>query len=175
MSTVNSSTIGVNLGNSDGATALFGLGNTITGSDGSQWIYAYATSALVTGTVCAVTTAYVAQGATTSNLMGSAALGAGTPNNGETLAFAQGTWAAADYGWLCIRGSNQYVRISSISTYGVALYIADGASGVLTSYAATSGTMAGVVLLTASSTAVQSAVKSYLQYPRLQAGGTLGV
>ena len=39
MSVVNSSTIGVNLGNSDGATALFGLGQTVLGSDGRQTFF----------------------------------------------------------------------------------------------------------------------------------------
>lgn len=170
MSTVNSSTIGVNLGNSDGATALFGLGNTCTGSDGSQWIYAYATSALTTGTVCAVTTGYSAQPATASNLFGA---GGGSPGAGETLAFSQGTWSAADYGWLCLRGSNQYVAISNVSTLGAALYISIN-SGLLTT-AAASGTMAGIILLTASATGVANVVKAYLQYPRLSPGATFGV
>lgn len=171
MSIVNSSTIGVNLGNSDGASALFGLGNTVTGSDGSQWVYVYATSALVTGSVVCYTTAYVAQLATTSNLMGN---GGGSPNSGEGLAFAQGVFAAADYGWVCLRGQNQYCRVSSISTLGAALYLDLASSGLLTTTAA-SGTMAGIVLLTASSTGVQTAVKAYLQYPRLNIAGAGGV
>ncbi len=173
MSIVNSSTIGVNLGNSDGATALFGLGQTVTGSDGSQWIYVNATSALTTGTVLAVTTGYSAQPATASNLLGSAALAAGSPGNGETLAFSQGTFAAADYGWVVLRGANQYVAVSNISTLGAALYISVN-SGFLTT-AAASGTMAGIILLTASASGVASVVKAYLQYPRLQAGALLGV
>ena len=169
MSTVNSSTIGVNLGNSDGATALFGLGNTVTGSDGSQWIYVNATSALTTGTVVAYTTAYSAQPATASNLLAAG----GAPNSSEGLAFSQGVFAAADYGWVCLRGANQYVAISNVSTLGAALYISIN-SGFLTT-AAASGTMAGIILLTASATGVASVVKAYLQYPRLQAGALLGV
>ena len=171
MSTVNSSTIGVNLGNSDGATALFGLGNTVNGSDGSQWLYVYATAAMVTGTVACYSTAYVAQPATASNLFGAAG---GSPNSGMGLAFAQGVFAAADYGWICIRGADQYVRVSSISTVGAALYLDTGSSGVLTTTAA-SGTMAGIILLTASSTGIQTAVRAYLQYPRLSPGALFGV
>lgn len=171
MSTVNSSTIGVNLGNSDGSTALFGLGQTVVGSDGSQWIYVQATGALVTGSVVCYTTGYIAQLATASNLFGN---GGGSPNSGEGLAFAQGTFAASDYGWVVMRGQNQYVRVSSISTLGAALYLDTASSGVLTTTAA-SGTMAGIILLTASSTGVQTAVKAYLQYPRLSPGATFGV
>ena len=173
MSIVNSSTIGVNLGASDGATALFGLGQTVTGSDGSQWIYVNATSALTTGMVLAVTTAYSAQPATASNLLGSALLAAGSPNNGETLAFAQGLFSAADYGWVCLRGANQYVAVSNVSTLGCALYLSVN-SGMLTTTAA-SGTVAGIILLTCTGSTVLAPQKAYLQYPRLQAGALLGV
>ena len=109
--------------------------------------------------------------ATASNLFGA---GGGSPQSGEGLAFAQGVFSAADYGWVCLRGQNQYVRVSSISTLGAALYLDVGSSGVLTTTAA-SGTMAGIILLTASSTGIQTAVKAYLQYPRLSPGALFGV
>lgn len=169
---VNSSVIGVNLqGNSDGATALFGLGQHVIGNAGSEWIYVQATSALTTGTVVAINTGFIALPANASNLLNA---GQGSPNSADALGFSQGVFAAADFGWVCIKGQNQYVAVSNISTLGAALYISANASGMLTTSAA-SGTMAGILLITASASGVASVVQAYLQYPRLQAGALLGV
>jgi len=168
---VSQSTIGVQLGNSDGATALFGVGQHITANNGAEWIYVQATSALTTGTVVAVNTSYIAIPANATNLFGVAG---GVPNSGSQLAFAQGTFAAADFGWVCVRGQPMYVLVSNVSTLGAALYINAGFSGSLTT-AAASGTIAGVILLTASATGVLNPVIGYLQYPRLQAGALFGV
>ena len=168
---VNSSTIGVNLqGNSDGATANFGLGTHVLGNAGSEWIYVYATSALTTGTVVAINTGFIAQPANASNLLNA---GQGSPNSADALGFAQGVFAAADFGWVCIRGQNQYVAVSNVSTLGAALYISIN-SGFLTT-AAASGTLAGVLLLTASASGIANVVQAYLQYPRLNAGAAVGV
>lgn len=168
---VNSSVIGVNLqGNSDGATALFGLGQHVLGNAGSEWIYVQATSALTTGTVVAINTGFIALPANASNLLNA---GQGSPNSADALGFSQGVFAAADFGWVCIRGQNQYVAVSNVSTLGAALYISVN-SGFLTTGAA-SGTMAGILLLTASASGIANVVQAYLQYPRLAAGSALGV
>ena len=169
---VNSSTIGVNLqGNSDGAPANFALGSHVLGNAGSEWIYVYATSALTTGTVVAINSGFVVLPANASNLTNS---GQGSPNSGDAIGFSQGVFAAADFGWVCIRGQNQYVAVSNISTLGAALYISAVASGMLTT-AAASGTLAGVILATASATGVASVVQAYLSYPRLNGGAAIGV
>ena len=152
----NSSTIGVNLGNSDGATALFGLGNSVIGQQDTEWTYVCAAVALTTGT------------AVTINSSGTASLLNGTLSTtagGQQIAFAQGTFAASDYGWVARRGNGIYVRVSSVSTIAITLYNCDN-SGTLTSTSATN-TFAGISLITASSTGVASAVPAYVSWPRL--------
>lgn len=68
---VNSSTIGVNLqGISDGATALFGVGQHVIGNNGSEWIYVQAAGVFTTGQIVAVSTAYTAKLALASDLIG---------------------------------------------------------------------------------------------------------
>lgn len=168
---VNSSTIGVSLqGNSDGATALFGLGQHILGNAGSEFVYVQSSGALTTGQCVAIFSNYTATPATATNLFGVAG---GAPGSGSSLAFAQGAWASADFGWVCIRGMNMYVALSNVSTLGAALYVSIN-SGFITT-AAASGTLAGVILLTASATGVANPSFAYLQYPRLQAGALFGV
>lgn len=161
---VNSSNIGVNLqGNSDGATANFGLGQRVTGNAGSEWIYVTAAGAVTTGQLVSINASFSAQPATAT-----------TAYAGQALAFAQGAFASADYGWVCIRGQNMAVALSSVSTLNAALYIGTN-SGTLVTVAG-SGTLAGILLLSASATGVLNpATTAYLQYPRLNVGGALGV
>jgi hypothetical protein len=169
--TVNSSTIGVNLqGNSDGATANFALGTHVLGNAGSEWIYVYATSALSTGQIVAINTGFVVMPANASNLLNSAQ---GSPNSGDAIGFAQGTFAAADFGWVVLRGQNQYVALSNVSTLGAALYVSIN-SGFITT-AAASGTLAGIILMTASASGVLNPSLAYLSYPRLNGGAAIGV
>ena len=166
---VNSSTIGVNLqGNSDGATANFALGTHVLGNAGSEWMYVTAINAITTGQLVAINTTYSAQAATATLAFGSAA---GTPP--QALAFAQGAFAAADFGWVCLRGDNMAVALSSTSTFNIAVYIGT-TSGSITTVAG-SGTLAGVRLLNCSATAVVNpASTAILEWPRLQVGATLG-
>lgn len=168
---VNSSVIGVNLqGTSDGATALFGVGQHVLGNAGSEWIYVQAGGVLTTGMLVAITTNYTAQAALATNLFAGSG-GAG----GMQLAFTQGQFAASDYGWVAIRGANMYVALSNGSTLGAAVYVGVN-SGCITTGTAGSGTLAGVILTTCSATAVLNpATIAYLQYPRLQAGALFGV
>jgi hypothetical protein len=152
----NSSTIGANLGNSDGASALFGLGNTLMGQSDTEWVYVNAAVALTTGSVVVV------------NSSGTAALLNGTlstTSTGKQIAFSQGVFAASDYGWVARRGNGIYVLVSSVSTVSVILYNSDS-SGTLTTTTATN-TIAGISLITASSTGVATAVPAFVSWPRL--------
>jgi len=154
--TTNSSVIGANLGNSDGATALFGLGNTLMGSNDTEWVYVNASVALTTGSVVVI------------NSSGTAALLNGTlstTSTGKQIAFSQGVFAASDYGWVARRGNGIYVLVSSVSTVNVILYNCD-TSGTLTTTSATN-TIAGIALITASATGVPSAVPAFVSWPRL--------
>jgi hypothetical protein len=152
----NQSLIGVNLGNSDGATALFGLGNTTMGQYDTEWVYVNASVALATGTAVVINSS-----GTASLLNGTLS----TTSTGKQIAFAQGTFAASDYGWVARRGNGIYVLVSSVSTVSVILYNSD-TSGTLTTTSATN-TIAGISLITASSTAVSSAVPAFVSWPRL--------
>ena len=154
----NSSQIGTNLGNSDGATALFGLNSVTLGSQGSEWIYVCAGSALATGT------------AVTINSSGTASLlnGSNVSTLGTTIAFAQGTFAASDFGWVARRGNGIYVLVSSVSTVDARLYNSD-TSGTLTTTSATC-TLAGISLITAAATATAVPQTSYVSWPRLVTG-----
>lgn len=157
MAVSNSSMIGVNLGNSDGATALFGLGSVTMGTQNTEWVYVNAGVALNTGSPVMINSSGTAQlltGAISST------------SSGKQIAFAQGTFAASDYGWVARRGNAIYVLVSSVSTVNQILYNGDGGSGALTTATATC-TFAGIAILTASSTGVISAVQAFVSWPRL--------
>ena len=152
----NSSTIGTNLGNSDGATALFGLSSVVMGSQDSEWVYVNASVALATGTVVMI------------NSSGTAALLNGTlstTSTGKQIAFSQGVFAASDYGWVARRGNGIYVLVSSVSTIAVILYNSD-TSGTLTTASATN-TIAGISLITAAATATGVPQPAFVSWPRL--------
>ena len=155
MATSNSSMIGANLGgDSDGATALFAVGSKARGTDNTEWVYVQANVALTTGQLVTLTTTYTAQLANVTSAI-----------EGRELAFAQGAFTAADFGWVARSGSPLYVKVSSVSTIGGLLHIADN-SGTLIHGA--SGTMAGVAVITASATGVAVVMASYVRYPALK-------
>ena len=163
---VNSSTIGVNLqGNSDGATANFGLGQHVLGDDSTEWVYVYAQAAFTTGMLVAINATYSAKTATATDAFA-----------GQQLAFAQGAFTALDYGWVALRGNSLSVALSGSSTMASAIYISAASSGSITTGAAASGTLAGITILSASATGVlNAATTAYVSWPRLSAGALFGV
>lgn len=160
MAFANSSTIGANLsGTSDGATAQFAVNTMIEGSGASEWIYVQAGDALSTGSCVLVCTNGSAKG-----IVGGLTPNAGTNTAGAQLAFAQGTFATGDYGWVAKRGNGIYVRVSSVSTIGGPLY--NGVNtGNLTTATATC-TVGGVSLITCSATGVEAACLAFVNWPR---------
>lgn len=168
MATVNSSVIGVNLGNSDGATALFKATQHVLGDSSSEWIYVQANVALTTGMMVAVsgTLAFPCSLGNALNPLLATAL---------PLAFAQGNFAAADYGWVAMRGSPLVVLLSTSSTLGAPLYVGGSNAGSLSSAVANSGTMAGIAFITVSATTSYNAVNSaYISWPRTSAAAIAG-
>jgi len=156
MAISNSSQIGINLGgNSDGATALFGLGSRVQGTNDTEWIYVNAAVALTTGQCVYLNTTYTANLVNTTQAI-----------NGWELAFAQGAFAASDYGWVAKRGSPIFVLVSSVSTIGGALFTCD-TSGTLTG-SAVSGTTAGIAVVTASATGISVVMQSLVTWPRMR-------
>jgi len=155
MAIQNSSLIGVNLnGVSDGATALFGLQSHVVGSDDTEWLYVCSSIALATGQCVAV------------NSSGTAVLATQTiATSGRTLAFAQGVFAANDFGWVAKGGNPIYVLVSSLSTIAGTIGIGDNASGILTGGPA-SGALRGIAVFSAAATATAVVVQAYVRYPK---------
>src|SRR3990167_10563898 len=147
------SAIGVNLGNSDGATAKFALGTRVSGSNDTEWVYVRANVALTTGHVLKVNTSF------------SAALSNGSLL-GKELAFAQGTFSASDYGFVAKRGVAIYAKFTAAATAGVQLYLNNPGSGVLRQTAATA-TLKGVSLITTQTAATRRALLVYATWPRV--------
>jgi hypothetical protein len=167
---VNSSTIGVNLqGNSDGATALFGLGQHVLGNASSEWIYVNAGVALTTGQMVSITTSFTATPTSLANVVNP--LVAGTTQ----LAFVQGAFTALDYGWVALRGDSLTVLLSTTSTLGAPLYVGGSNGGALQTNTMNSGTMAGISLVTASATGTITAANvAFIVWPRANAAAIAG-
>ena len=156
MAVSNSSMIGVNLGgDSDGATALFEVGSKANGTDDTEWVYVQANVALTTGQLVMLNSTYTAQ---LANVTGAI--------EGRELAFSQGVFTAADFGWVAKRGSPLYVLVSSLSTIGGILTLSDN-SGTIQGNGV-SGTMAGIAVITASATGVAVVMASYVRYPAMK-------
>lgn len=158
MAVQNSSLIGANLGGaSDGATALFSVGSRAQGSDNTQWVYVYANQALTTGHCLNINSTFTAVLA--------------SPTAMQTLAFAQGVFAAADFGWVALKGDPIYVLISSVSTVAGALALTADNTGILTA-GTVSGTIAGIFTIQVTATSAQTARQAFVDYPRSVSNGT---
>lgn len=153
----NSSKLGVNL-NATTTDAQFSLGDVVTGSDGSEWVYVQADGAIDQYDVVTVDEGFQATPATVA-----------TTIDGNQLSFAQIAFADNEYGWVARRGGELIVAVSGTSTVNVAIYIGT-VSGHL-STTASSATVAGVALQTASSTSTGTSATAIVSWPKiLQAG-----
>tara|TARA_R110000868_G_scaffold3733_2_gene23106 strand:- start:4379 stop:4873 length:495 start_codon:yes stop_codon:yes gene_type:complete len=156
----NQSTIGVDLNNTN-TTAQFSLGQRISGSGDTLWVYCQMNGAATTGHICTIGTG----GTATPAITGAALVAANAQ-----IAFAQGAFADADYGWLCQHGNNVYIRVSGTCSLSQALYIAT-TSGCLHVTSASS-TLGGVAMIAnVSSTATSIAVLANLTWPRFMNAG----
>lgn len=151
-------TIGAKFTSSDGTTASFAAGTRVHGSNGGEWVYILANGAISSGDLVAINSAGTGTRAT-------AALAA----TGSELAFAQFALADTEYGWVAINGSPMTVAVSATSTLQAVLYVAT-TSGKL-STTASSGTLAGIALLTASTTAVASTYLAIVTWPKCVGAG----
>lgn len=144
---------GVNLRGTDGTTAQFGLGTGIESANG-DWSYIQANGAITAGDLVAISI-------TGTGTRATPALAA----TGQQLAFAQYSFLDTEYGWVVTGGGNPLtVNVSATSTLQAVLYVA-ATSGKL-STTASSGTLAGISLQTASTTAVVAAFTAIVTWPR---------
>lgn len=153
-----SNLLGVNLRSSDGTTALFAPQSRITAANAGEWEYVLANGAISAGDLVAISSAGTATRCTP-------ALAA----TGSQLAFAQFAFADLEYGWVAINGAPMTVFVSATSTLQAVLYVAT-TSGKL-STTASSGTLAGIALLTASTTAVAATNLAIVTWPKCVGAG----
>ena len=157
---VSSSRIGVDLNNTS-TTALFALGETVEGSDGTLWEYVQASTSVSAYAVVAI-----AQSGTCA--MASVV----DATSGRQLAVAQNAFAANDYGWVPIRGTggglNQMrVLCSGTMSGGSALYVGSR-TGVVSIQVSGSATLRGVVVYGASAVdeATVTSLPCVISWPR---------
>lgn len=152
---VNSSTVGVDLNNTNTA-AQFALGTRVAGSNDSSWVYVYMSGAASAGAACVVSATGTAAMATIALAM--------TPAN--QLAFAQNAFTAADYGFVAQAGMGMAI-IGSATTVAVTtgLYVGTVAGHLSTT--AGSATVVGVQYAGSSATATAYATTGVLTFPRI--------
>lgn len=137
-------------------TAQFGLGQNARGTQDTMWVYVQMNGAATTGMICTMNT-----GPTATPALTAAAL---TAANAQ-IGFAQTAFADGDYGWLCYRGNNVYIRVSGTTSLSGVLYVAV-TSGCLHTTSASS-TLAGVAMIAnTSATATNQAVLGNLTWPK---------
>lgn len=161
-----SSLIGADF-NSTGTTQLFALGTKAHGTNNTEYVYCYTTTAV---------TAYKCVAIQASGTMGMAS--GSDVIAGYQLGFAQTSFAAGEYGWVPIRGEGLGVMTTGQAT--VTLAIANGqicvaASGVSTgmtsNVATSSGTVYGVAFTSAQTTGGATVTGAIITWPRASGGG----
>lgn len=158
---VSSSVIGVDLNNTS-STATHALGTVVQGSDGTQWVYVQANNAIEQYDVVTIDEDFQCDCATIALAL-----------TGSQIGFAQVAFADDEYGWVPVRGlGNMLVSVSAHSTLNTVLYIGT-VSGHL-STTASSATVAGVAIQTASTTSAVSTPEVIATWPRI-GPSTLGL
>lgn len=146
MAYVTSGQIGINLSETtagtttDGADALFTLGQIVSASDSSMWQYVQAGEAIDQYMCVAIDENFQAKKVTT-------ALAAA----GHGIGFAQVAFDDNDFGWVCVHGpGNINVRLLNSCAADVQLYTS-GTAGVLDDTSAGVTLIRGVVAVVAAS------------------------
>ena len=160
MAISNSSLIGANFASSD-ATALFALGTTANGTDGTNFQYCEATSTFITGELVLLNPASTAKTLLTSLLTGNA--------EGVNIGAAQNIINQGEFGWVATKGRNLYVLCTGTVTAGGETGGAFSANSGRLQNAAAVGvgqTCLGLFITTSASTATASVAIATLTWPR---------
>ena len=159
-----SSQVGVDLNNTS-TTQLFALGQQVTGTDESVWVYGQAATSVTAYKVCALNTAGAMGMASGADVLG-----------GLTLGVAQTAFAADAYGWIPIKGNGAFgVMTTGSCSVGNQTYVAASSSptGIVSISASGSCTMLGLYLTAVVDTALASVANCVLSYPKAKSPGTL--
>ena len=160
MAFVNSSMIGVDYNNAS-TTALFALGTSSLGNNGSRWVYVVATAALTTGQIVAVFPAGTAYALTTALLNGGDVVGT---TGYLDLAVVQTSVAAGSYAWAARDGLNLYVATTGTVTAGANVSFAPNAGYIWSQPAAGVNSSAfGIYVTTSASTATAATCIATIQ------------
>lgn len=163
MAFVNSSMIGVDYNNAS-STALFALGTSSLGNNGSRWVYVVATGTLTTGMCVSVFPAGTAYALTTALLNGGDVVG--TTGNLD-LAFVQTVIPQGQFGWAARDGIALYVATTGTVTAGGNVAFAPTAGLIWNQPAAGVASSAfGIFVTTSASTATAATCIATVQYPR---------
>lgn len=164
---VQDGSIGIDL-NVIGSARVFGLGDTVKGNGGSEFIYVLFNSAVNQGGLTKIKAGY----------LGSACTGANLTTSDARLGFAQTTFAASQYGFLALSGQNVLVRTLGGSGFrGEPLYTTSTLGALSTaSTSATEFQVWGVwlqasVSATAATATVSTAAVSYAHLRKPRVGG----
>lgn len=120
--------IGIDITNT-GSACNYTPGQSHIGSNGTEWVYAMAPSALNQGALVALSGGSLATAVTGAGLLGSSTLSV-------RYAFAQTAFAASTWGFMAVRGSKVLIRMGSAAGVDAPLYTTDTA-GVLSATTAT--------------------------------------
>lgn len=156
-----SSKVGVDLNNvSD--TALFTLGDTARGTNGTEYLYCYFATGATAGKAMVYNQGFTCTGGDATNLL----LGFG-------IGWVQATVSSSSYGWLAVRGSVAVMTSGSatVSPNGIFLPGASGTTGIVSVNYSASGTLAGIAFTSIAQTASATLTGAILTWPR---GGALG-
>lgn len=122
-------------------TARFKVGTQATATDGSQWVYVKATTALTIYDCCVIDEDFNAAPITKALL-----------DTGLRVGFAQVAFTINYYGWVALSGSNILCRLAGLCAPDVALYTS-ATAGVLDDSSTSQTKVKGVVAITTAATA----------------------
>ena len=135
-------------------TPSFAVGTRTTGSDGTTWVYVNASGAIAQYDFVGIDENYAA-----------APLSTAMAGDGWMVGTAQVAFDSADYGWVCLSGTNVSGTGITGAAADVALYTS-GTAGTLTDSTTIGTKIDGVVFVTSPTTSAGVSVEVIMTYPK---------
>lgn len=159
----NTSLIGANF-NASSTTQLFALGTKAQGSDGTEWIYCQAASAVTAFKAVQISVSHTCAMASAADVLDGVA---------GRLGWAQFAFAASEFGWVPVSGVVYVMTTGSntLTASGVPVCLGGSAvsTGMISMVATTTNTLQGISILAHGSggqTATATAAKAIISWPR---------
>lgn len=158
-----SSLVGVDF-NTTSTTQLFALGTKANGSDGTEFLYCVASSAITAFKCVTINGAYSVAMVSAADML---------DDPGGRVGYAQTAFAASEYGWVPIAGTVYIMTTGSntLTASGVPVCVGGSAvsTGMSSMVATTTNTMQGIQIVAHGSggqTATATAAQAIISYPR---------